>query len=97
MGDGAHNTRLKSLDKAVKHLQEQSTIHTKVLDSIHNTLQEIVAHKASQRAPSPTPVPISASPSSSVLGQLSMPQQQTGYKKHTPPHTPIFNITQPQQ
>ncbi|KAG5584882.1 hypothetical protein H5410_045316 [Solanum commersonii] len=54
MGDGGRNTRLKYLDEAVKHLQEQSTSHSKSFESnaksfesFNVTLQDIMSQLAS--------------------------------------------------
>jgi len=92
MGDGVHNTRLKSLDEAVKQLQEQSVGHAKAVESINTALQDIVTQLASLRPSSPAPSLVAGSPSS-VLGQSSVPLPQTFYQ-HTPP-PPTLNRQPP--
>uniref|UniRef100_M1A9G6 Uncharacterized protein n=1 Tax=Solanum tuberosum TaxID=4113 RepID=M1A9G6_SOLTU len=92
MGDGVHNTRLKSLDEAVKQLQEQSVGHAKAVESINTALQDIVTQLASLRPSSLVPSLVAGSPSS-VLGQSSVPLPQTFYQ-HTPP-PPTLNRQPP--
>ncbi|KAH0784702.1 hypothetical protein KY290_004300 [Solanum tuberosum] len=83
LGDGAHNTRLKSLDEAVKQLQEQFVGHAKAVESINTALQDIVTQLASFRPSSSAPSLVAGSPSL-VLGQSFVPLPQTFYQ-HTPP------------
>lgn len=77
MGDGAHNTRLKSLDEAVKKLQADSVSHTNALESINTVLQDIVSQLASMRPSSSAPLPPTTSPLSSTPGLFSTPSPHT--------------------
>ncbi|WMV47787.1 hypothetical protein MTR67_041172 [Solanum verrucosum] len=99
MGDGGHNIRLKSLDEAVKHLQEQSTSHSKSFESTNVTLQDIMSQLASLRAfssaPPSAPPSTTDTLSSSVLGGSSMArppllfQQPFSTSSPAPPLNPL--------
>lgn len=86
MGDGAQNTHLKSLDEAVKQLQEQFVGHAKFVESINTALQEMVTQLASLCSSSSVPTLVASSPSS-ILGRSFMPLPQKYYHHTTLPPT----------
>ncbi|KAH0737522.1 hypothetical protein KY290_036227 [Solanum tuberosum] len=95
MGDGAHNTRLRTLDDAVKQLQEEVATHGKTLDSINSTLHDLVSqistlsiHPSSEKSPNP-----------SGPGPSSIPPPQNFFYQHlsSPPPNPNFNQFPPPQ
>ncbi|KAH0689413.1 hypothetical protein KY289_016771 [Solanum tuberosum] len=86
MGDGAHNTRLRTLDDAVKQLQEEVATHGKTLDSINTTLHDLVSHIYTLHIPPSA----EKSPNSSAPSPSSIPPTS----KFLLP-TPFFPTTKP--
>lgn len=92
MGDGGHNTRLKSLDDATKLVNEQLAAHSKNLENITVTLQgqqtlfHDILSQLTHLQPPPAP-PFTVQNSSPIFpGQTSNPTAQPQFYSPLQPH-----------